>query len=453
MSIQNTPTSQTTLFPVKTGTGTGRFGIQINPQNPNSAPNVVDQNGSVVATWNATNNSWAPLDSNTTVGSDNTPIGAFLNQNSSTFTKNTTTIINKLPTDQKQGFLSSGTFKPYNTWVGNQAPAQTPAPSGGDTSTTTDTNGSTGTGSGGGFTGLSNKTLSEFSVSGKKGKRGDYGNWTYPKNPGQEKQDYVKFSILEYGTRTINSQGGFDNRSFSKETLGTVKLPIQSQISDSNAVKWNEDVINAAQLALTGIALDGITGGVKEGFNQAFTTAQGITQNQQVNDSVKTMIATYFGEQATGATNLQSRLFGAILNSNTELLFEGPALRPFNFSFKLSARNKNEADEIKAIIRFFKQGMAVQRSEANLFLKAPHVFQIDYIFKGNGDQGSTTHPGLNLIKKCALQSFNVDYTPEGSYMAYDEGGAMVSYGLQMQFMELEPVYEDEYSSNVNEIGY
>lgn len=447
MPIQNTPTSQTTLFPVKTGTSTGRFGVQLNPQNPNSAPNIVDQNGSVVATWNSTNNSWSPLDANNTVGSDNTPIGAFLNQNSETFTKNTTAIINKLPEDQRQAYLSSGSYKPYNTWVGNQAPAQTPAPSGGSTST--DTNNQT-TSSGGAFSGLSNKTLSEFSVASKKGTRSDYGNWTYPKSVGQQKHDYIKFSILEYGTRKINNQGGFDDRSFSS-TLGTVKLPIQSQISDSNAVKWNEDTMNAFQLMTAGIALEGITGGVQEAFNQAFTTAQGITQNQQVNDSIKSVIATYFSEQATGATNLQSRLFGAILNSNTELLFEGPALRPFNFSFKLSARNKDEAKEIKSIIKFFKQGMAVQRSEANLFLKAPHVFKIDYIFKGNGDTGGT-HPGLNLIKTCALQAFNVDYTPEGSYMAYDEDGTMVSYGLQMQFMELEPVYEDEYKSDQS-IGY
>jgi len=450
--IQNTPTSQTTLFPVKTGTGTGRFGVQINPQNPNSAPNIVDQNGSVVATWNATNNSWSPLDATTTVGSDNTSIGAFLNQNSETFTKNTTAIINKLPQDQKQGFLSSNSFKPYNTWVGNQAPAQPEQSSGGSTNTGDGENGSTG--GGGGFSGLNPNQINSFSVAGKAGKRGDYGNWVYPKSVGQQKHDYVKFSILEYGTRAIKSTGiGFEDRSFSKSTLGTVKLPIQSQISDSNAVKWNEDTMNAFQLMTAGIALEGITGGVQEAFNQAFNTAQGITQNQQVNDSIKSVIATYFTEQATGTSNLQSRLYGAILNPNTELLFEGPSLRPFNFAFKLSARNKDEAEEIKAIIRFFKQGMAVQRSEANLFLKAPHVFQIEYVFKGNGDNGSTPHPGLNLIKKCALQSFNVDYTPEGSYMAFDEDGTMVSYGLQMQFMELEPVYEDEYPSDTKSIGY
>lgn len=444
MPIQNTPTSQTTLFPVNTGTTTGRFGVQINPQNPNSAPNIVDQNGNVVASWNATNNSWSPLDANATVGTDNTPIGAFLNQNSNVFTQNTTAIINKLPSDQRQGFINSNSYQPFTTWAGNQAPAPPQQQSGGDP------NNGGGTQSGGStpFSGLTTQQLNAFNVTGKSGKRSDYGNLVYPKSTGNEKNDYIKFSLMEYGNRQIaQSAIEFEDRSFSN-SLGSVKLPIQSQISDSNSVKWNESVMNSFQLMGTGIAMGGITNGVPEAFNQAFTAAQGITQNQSVNDSVKSVIATYFSEQATGTSNLQSRLFGAILNPNLELLFEGPALRPFNFTFKLSARNKTEAEEIRKIIRFFKQGMAVQRSEKNLFLKAPHVFQIDYLFNDKDN-----HPGLNKIKKCALQTFNVDYTPEGSYMAFDQDGTMVSYGLQMQFMELEPVYEDEYGSNTAEIGY
>jgi len=445
--IQNTPTSQTTLFPVQTGTTTGRFGIQINPQNPNSAPNIVDQNGNVVANWSATTNSWTPLDANTTVGTDNTPIGAFLNQNSNVFTQNTTAILNKLPTDQKQSFVSSNSFQPYTTWVGNQAPAQPTGTSGGD-SNNTNTGDGTGSSTSTPFSGLTTQQVNSFNVTGKSGKRNDYGNLIYPKDVGREEHDWIKFTIMEYGNRGIAQSGiEFSDRSFGN-SLGSVKLPIQSQISDSNSVKWNENVMNAGQLVGTGIMMSGIQGGVEEAFSAAFTAAQGVTQNQQVNDSVKTIIASYFAEQGTGATNIQSRLFGAIVNPNLELLFEGPALRPFNFAFKLSARNKSEADEIKKIIRFFKQGMAVQRSEKNLFLKAPHVFEINYIFKD-----SDSHPGLNKIKKCALQTFNVDYTPEGSYMAFDEDGTMVSYGLQMQFMELEPVYEDEYGSNTQEIGY
>jgi hypothetical protein len=43
---------------------------------------------------------------------------------------------------------------------------------------------------------------------------------------------------------------------------------------------------------------------------------------------------------------------------------------------------KTESEMIRSIIRFFKQGSAAQKSESNLFLKAPHTFQIEYLHKG-----------------------------------------------------------------------
>jgi hypothetical protein len=290
-----------------------------------------------------------------------------------------------------------------------------------------------------------------FTVSGKANVRKDYGDWSYPFDRGDQLHDFIKFSVIGYGKRKL-SESGIDfepERGWVKDIKGSVKLPIQSQITDNNSVKWNENPMNAAQLAASGIMIKGITSSPEAAFQSAFEAAQGAVSDSSTKAALQTIIASYFAEQGTGATNLQSRLYGAVLNPNLELLFEGPSLRPFNFNFKLTARDKNESNQIKGIIRFFKQAMAVQRSPKNLFLKTPNVFEIEYIWKNEN-----LHPGLNKIKKCALQSFTVDYTPEGSYMSFDEDGTMVSYGLQMQFMELEPVYEDEYNSNnLTEIGY
>ena len=452
MPIQNTPTSKTTLFPVKTGTGTGTFGVQLNPQNSGSAPNIVDQNGSVIASWNPTNKSWSPLDAETTVGSDNTSIGAFLNQNSETFRLNTIRIIDQLPEDQKNNFRTSNTFLPYNTWSGTRASTTTPtSPTGGDPSQTTPSDTEQPE-----VTVEQLNSFAERGIASRESRRTDYsfgaagGNLAYPLDRGQEDHDYIAFSIFEYGTRTLSATnvGEFKDRSFT-DRVGTVWLPIQSQISDSNAVKWNENSINAAQLEALKIFNSGVEGGVEGALTKLLSTTEQATQNAGTNDAIKSLVTSYLAQEATGVNQLFPRLTGAILNPNVELLFEGPSLRPFNFNFKLSARSLNEAKRIKNIIRFFKQGMAPQRAQTNLFLKAPHVFEIKYKFKGED------HPGLNKIKgKCALQSFNVDYTPEGTYMAYDEDGTMVSYLLQMQFVELEPVYEDDYNKlNADEIGY
>ena len=141
--------------------------------------------------------------------------------------------------------------------------------------------------------------------------------------------------------------------------------------------------------------------------------------------------------QAVGS-NIIGRTERAIFNPNTELLFQGPQLRAFSFNFKMTPRGPKEAETVKAIIKFFKFHMAPKTSDANLFLKAPNIFKIEYFNKGQ------QHTGINLIKDCALQSCTVNYTPDGTYMSYEDG-AMFSYDLQLQFMELIPVYAKDYN--------
>ena len=91
--------------------------------------------------------------------------------------------------------------------------------------------------------------------------------------------------------------------------------------------------------------------------------------------------------------------------------------------------------------------MAAKREKSNLFLKTPNVFKLKYIFK-NGDQ----HPFLNKIKMCALRSFDVEYTPDGSYMTYDDG-SMTSYQVTMNFGELNPIYAEDFDNDTNDMGF
>ena len=124
-----------------------------------------------------------------------------------------------------------------------------------------------------------------------------------------------------------------------------------------------------------------------------------------------------------------------------ELLFNAPALRPFNFNFLLSPRNTRESRTIVKILRFFKQGMAPIRSESNLFLKSPHTFQMQYLHRGSRD-----HKFLNKFKECALQSLGVNYTPNNNYSVYEDG-SMQAYQMNMTFTEIEPVFNDEFPSD------
>ena len=116
--------------------------------------------------------------------------------------------------------------------------------------------------------------------------------------------------------------------------------------------------------------------------------------------------------------------------------------------------------DVVKIIRFFKQGMAPIRSKSRLFLKSPHTFRIAY--KQNASEASRSaefgvndHPYLNKFKECALRSFGVNYTPNGTYSTYEDG-VMTAYQITMNFNEMSPIYNDDYGNNgslPSEIGF
>jgi hypothetical protein len=281
-------------------------------------------------------------------------------------------------------------------------------------------------------------------------------NLKYPIDLADTNQDVLKINMVKYVPRKPGGGAieelafGFSpGRAKPDQIIGSVFLPIPSGISDTNSVQYGSDNMNPIQAELAAIALTTITGGGEAGMDQAGNL---INKIKAGSSPVKTGIAAFFAASAAGTAgnSLLSRTTGAILNPNMELLFQQPTLRPFSFTFKLSARSAAEAKQIIKIIRFFKQGMAVQRTPSNLFLKTPHTFQLEYLNNGQ------PHKYLNKFKECALQSFTVDYAPEGNYATFIDG-VMVSYQITMQFQELEPVFNDDYTpldNNAdNQIGY
>jgi len=266
----------------------------------------------------------------------------------------------------------------------------------------------------------------------------------YPITLRYESQDVIKFRMIKYAPKKLDQNNKdkdlspFERRRKVTDeiTIGTAILPIPSGISDSNAASWSSNETGVFGSQLYNIANSFITKGGEAGASATEGALEGAQNNS---NDVKTALSNMFAESASGTTNMLSRLRGAVYNTNMELLFNGPSLRPFTFIFKLSARSEEEATEIRKIIRFFKQGMAPIRTESQLFLKAPHTFQLDYLHNGK------PHNYLNRFKECALQSFSVDYAPEGQYATFYDG-AMVSYQITMQFQELEPVFNDDYGN-------
>lgn len=264
-------------------------------------------------------------------------------------------------------------------------------------------------------------------------------------------QDKIKFDILEYSPRGLTtgnfqSEGGagafgLKERDSGRKAIATIFLPIPGGISDTNTAGWGDDRMNAFQLIGANTALQSITQGLQKGASVLSEAAESVSTPAGNNESKSALASAFAGFALQGeGSQILSRTTGQVLNPNLELLFTGPELRSFNFTFKMSARNKPEADDIVKIIRIFKQSMSSQRSKAQLFAKAPNTFRIQYLHKNGPD-----HTRIGKIKECALVSMTTNYTPEGQYATYEDG-TPISYEIQLQFKELEPVFNDEYGA-------
>ena len=267
----------------------------------------------------------------------------------------------------------------------------------------------------------------------------------YPVNM-NDNQDCMKFTIIEYvpSKLGIGAQDTTLRTSASKnknqKILTTITLPMPSGgITDRNSVHWQDDSLNPAEKGFGAAALALIAGGAPAGADTFKSQLEAATKDK---GTTTALIAIQASQKAVGANNLLGRVAGLAINSNLELLFNGPQLRDFSFSFKMTPRSKKEAQMVRSIIRTFKQAMSVKRSQSVLLLKAPHTFRISYL------TSTKDHPYLNRFKECALTNCSVNYAPDNSYMSYDDpdpdGRSMTAYELSLNFYELEPIFDDDY---------
>ena len=269
--------------------------------------------------------------------------------------------------------------------------------------------------------------------------------------------------------------------------MATVKLPMPNNLTDSNNVNWGSDVMNnlsaaivsgytanpgaVAAAALAGSALSGVTqiqglgtlgalgaisNTVGEGDNlveklqdigkRVTEGNSGLTLSSALGSRILSMAGVEVSPEA-----LLARGLGVVPNSNMELLFNAPTLREFQYSWQMSPRDEDEAEQVKKIIRFFKQGMAAKTlantaGDRTLFLGTPNVFQLEF-----KTQNGKLIEGVNKLKTCAVTGTSVNYAPGGSWAAYEDGQP-VSTVLTIRVQELEPIYASDYDTEVSAIS-
>ena len=307
--------------------------------------------------------------------------------------------------------------------------------------TGTDINGSGDSSTPGGADALGNQFIKTFTVGGSQD------ILRYPlEMPNGFEYDYISIQAAEYKPSGLEAQtGDLSQANVGGKRFETVILPMQPNLSESNTVNYEDSSANFMQLAggkAAMGAIEGIGGLDGEKIMAAGKAALESAQSVAKDNATKSYLAAYFAGQAVG-TNLVGRATGMVVNPNMTVLFSGPTLRSFQFSFPMTPRSGDEARLIRKIVRAFKRNSLPQRSGSTAFLMTPRVFLLKYIFKSNSTT-QATHPFLNKFKPCMLTSFNVSYTPDNSYMTLKDG-SMTRYTIDLTFKEVVPNYADEYN--------
>jgi hypothetical protein len=295
-------------------------------------------------------------------------------------------------------------------------------------------------------------------------------NLKYPES--YEGNDFLTVEMIRYVPESNLSLGGnpesageesggallggtlrrIGERSGKESAIAKITLPIPSNLVDANPVEWGSSSLNPLQAYGAGAAARILTGGnFAESLGNEVRGAGNVLSKQ--GDAIKPILNSAIVGQILGLSNqdLLTRSTGAIVNPNTELLFKGPSLRTFTFSFKMTPRSKNESDIIRKIIRRFKQGMSVKRAASGIFLASPNVFRLQFWYvppvSENNEVGGGVpkeHPYLPKFKICALQNISVNYMPDGSYMTYGDG-SMIGYDMTLTFSEIDPIFDEDYT--------
>ena len=132
-----------------------------------------------------------------------------------------------------------------------------------------------------------------------------------------------------------------------------------------------------------------------------------------------------------------TKVTGFAENPFSEVVFEKVNHRAFNYTFNLTARNKEEVEDINKIITLFKFHMHPSLNfdvAGGRYFKVPSEFEIHYAYQGQ------LNNYLNKISRCVLTGCEVNYGGEefSTFRQFDnDGAAPVQISMTLNFTETE----------------
>ena len=223
-------------------------------------------------------------------------------------------------------------------------------------------------------------------------------------------------------------------------------MPPQVTLSDN--LKYADQEIGGAALAATGGVQRVVNAAQMDGaMKKALGMGKGVLETGEdffkglLIDGVRGMANILGG----GATALQISQ-GIVATPHLELMFEGVTRREFTYTFTMTPRNETEADKIRDIVKIFRTAMypdyafssraastsGITNATATRYMKFPDVFEIQYYFRGTGENNFLPQP-----KTCSLTKCDVTYGGGESYVSVGGNGSPQKTTIALSFSEID----------------
>jgi len=259
----------------------------------------------------------------------------------------------------------------------------------------------------------------------------------FPSNLTDESPFYTVFRIKEREVRPDYGSGRGITYAEQTTSLQTIKLPLPPNLSTTYGVNYTSTEFGVVGGAIGSLAADvgvrGVGSIVEDAIKGGLTSIADAINDpvgsaRELGQSVGSLAARLALESdIPGAVPIASAA-GVALNPYQAVVFQSPNFRQHQFQYTLFAKNEQESESIKGIIRRMKSAMLPNFvGTGGGFFSYPYIFDIGFV--GAGDF-------LFKIAPSALTDFTVDYHGDGTPSYFGTSRAPTNVKINMTFQEL-----------------
>lgn len=280
-------------------------------------------------------------------------------------------------------------------------------------------------------------------------------NLKYPLELAEKESDYMTFRSFEYRTnqKNLGNNGSGGNASGpSKGDTITLFMPTSTPaVSNGNGWEQNnamgplESIKRSIATNVAGGILDLQTDNISSIVESFGKTVAGDIKNLGLPALRQFGIGAVGGFLGQTPNALLAMSKGLIYNPNIELLYQGPSLRGFNFTFIFTPKSKKEADIVNKIILEFKKWSSPQAKDG--MFEVPVIWEINYM------TGSGKNKNMNAFKRCACTNVSTQDNASLDYHMSYADGMPITTTMSLEFMEVDIITRQDHLDSGTNRGY